>query len=180
MTKVLVTYASEHGGTAQIAQTIAKVLRQFNLEVTAKRMEGLDFIGDYDAIVLGSAIYLGDWLPEAGNFLEKQHAILREKPLWLFSSGPTGEGDALKLLNGAIVPPNLENLIASLHARDICVFHGKIDLRRLPPQAREMIKAANIPRGDFRDWEAIKRWASEIAHALTTHAITKQPVPADA
>jgi menaquinone-dependent protoporphyrinogen oxidase len=180
MTKVLVSYASEHGGTAQIAQTIAKVLRQFKLEVTAKRIEGLDFIGDYDAVVLGSAIYMGDWLPEAANFLKKHQVTLSEKPLWLFSSGPTGTGDALKLLNGALVPPNLETLIASLQARDIRIFHGKIDLRRLPPQAREMIKAANIPRGDYRDWEAIKTWATEIAHALTIHAITQQPIPANA
>jgi menaquinone-dependent protoporphyrinogen oxidase len=180
MTKVLVTYASEHGGTAQIAQTIAKVLRQFDLDVTAKRMDSIETIADYEAVVLGSAIYVGDWLPEAQKFLEKHHVVLSEKPLWLFSSGPTGTGDALSLLDGALVPPALEELVASIHPREICVFHGKIDLRRLAPQERELIKAANVPRGDYRDWEAIKRWATEISRALTIQAITKPSLVVDA
>jgi menaquinone-dependent protoporphyrinogen oxidase len=180
MTKVLVTYASEHGGTAQIAQAIAKVLRQFDLEVTAKRMNEIESLADYGAVVLGSAIYVGDWLPEAHKFLEKHQVTLSEKPLWLFSSGPTGTGDALSLLDGALVPLSLEELVGFIHPREIRVFHGKIDLRRLPPNEREMIKAANVPRGDYRNWEAIKRWATEISQALSIHAITKSKVPVDA
>jgi menaquinone-dependent protoporphyrinogen oxidase len=176
MTKVLVTYASEHGGTAQIAQTIAKVLRQFDLEVTAKRMDAIDSLADYEAIVLGSAIYVGDWLPEAQKFLEKHQARLAELPLWLFSSGPTGAGDPVSLLDGALVPPSLEKLIDTIKPREIRVFHGKIDLRRLPPKEREFIKVANVPRGDYRDWEAIKRWATEISRALTVHSLTKLAV----
>jgi menaquinone-dependent protoporphyrinogen oxidase len=175
MTKVLVSYASEHGSTAQIAQTIAKVLRDFHLDVSAKRIESVHELDDYDAIVLGSAIYQGDWLPQAEQFLESHQSALRQKALWLFSSGPTGIGDALNLVNGVLIPPRLEALVASLQAREICVFHGKIDLRRLPPEDRAVIKAAELPRGDFRDWEAIKAWAKAIAQALTIHAITKQP-----
>jgi menaquinone-dependent protoporphyrinogen oxidase len=175
MTKVLVTYASEHGSTAQIAQSIAKVLRDLHLDVSAKRIEAVHELGDYDAIVLGSAIYQGDWLPQAEQFLETHQSTLRQKALWLFSSGPTGTGDALSLVNGVLIPPRLEGLVASLQAREICVFHGKIDLRRLPPEARAVIKAAALPRGDFRDWEAIKAWSKAIAQALTIHALTIQP-----
>lgn len=172
MTKVLVTYASEHGGTAQIAQTIAKVLRQFNLEVTSRRMEEIDNLGVYEAIVLGSAVYLGDWLPEAQKFLNKYQKQLAQVPLWLFSSGPTGSDDPVKLLNGELVPPALADLVESIHPREIRVFHGKIDLRRLPPKDREIIKAAGVPRGDYRDWASIKLWATEISRALTIHALS--------
>ena len=122
---------------------------------------------------------VGDWLPEAQTFLEQHQLNLSQKPVWLFSSGPTGTEDALKLLDGALVPPKLEKLVAAINPREIRVFHGKIDLRRLPPQERELIKGANVPRGDYRDWDAIKRWATEISRALTVHAITKATVTVD-
>jgi menaquinone-dependent protoporphyrinogen oxidase len=172
MKKVLVTYASEHGSTAQIAQTIAKVLRQFDLDVTAKRMEAIENISGYEAIVLGTAIYMGDWLPEAKNFLEIYQGKLAQLPIWIFSSGPTGSDDPVKLLHGELVPAELQSIIEAIEPREIHVFHGKIDLRRLSPAARDLIKAAAVPRGDYRDWTAIKLWASEINRALTTRAIT--------
>lgn len=166
MSKVLVAYASEHGATAQIAQTIAKVLRQFNLDVTAKRVETIESLRDYHAIVLGSAIYVGDWLPEAEAFLETYQNELAVLPIWIFSSGPTGTEDPLKLLNGELVPPSVSERINSLHPREIRVFHGKIDLRRLQPDERDLIKAADMPRGDYRDWDAIKLWATNISKVL--------------
>jgi menaquinone-dependent protoporphyrinogen oxidase len=175
MVKVLVSYASEHGGTAQIAQTIATVLRQFDLEVSLKRIDDLTNVEGFDAYIIGSAIYVGEWLPEAQEFLKCHQTTLAQMPLWLFSSGPTGQGEAAALLDGALVPPSLESLVESLHPRDIRVFHGKIDLRRLPPKEREIIKAAAVPRGDYRDWEAIKQWATEISRALTVHEISKAP-----
>ena len=161
MKSVLVTYASEHGATAQIAQTIAKVLRQFNLEVTAKRVEAIQDISTYNAIVVGSAIYLGDWLPQARAFLENYQNELGSVPIWIFSSGPTGTEKPIEC-----VPNSLEALVASLHPREIRVFHGKIDLRRLQPDERELIKAADMPRGDFRDWDAIRLWATNISKVL--------------
>ena len=108
MKAVLVTYASEHGSTAQIAQRIAKVLRQFELNVSAKRMESVNSISGYDAFVLGTAIYLADWLDETKLFLEAYGSMLAQKPLWIFCSGPTGKGDAHTLLNVHPVPPALD------------------------------------------------------------------------
>jgi menaquinone-dependent protoporphyrinogen oxidase len=175
MVKVLVTYASEHGGTAQIAQTISHVLRQFEIEVSSKRIEDVTGIADYDAVIFGSAIYLGEWLPEAQRFLKHYQRALAEVPLWIFSSGPTGEGDPHKLLDGALVPAEMQELVKQIKPREIQVFHGKIDLRRLPPNQREIIKAAAVPRGDYRDWAAIKQWANDISQALTNHSIIKAP-----
>lgn len=176
MKTVLVTYASQHGSTAQIAQRIAKVMRQFELNVSAKRMESLDSIAGYDAYVVGTAIYLGNWMDETKLFLEEYRDTLAQKPLWIFCSGPTGEGEAHTLLNSHPVPPALEKTVFSLHPIEIRVFHGRIDLRRLPPNQREIVKAANMPRGDYRDWAAIQKWAMEISQSLSVHAISLIPM----
>jgi menaquinone-dependent protoporphyrinogen oxidase len=175
MPKVLVTYASEHGATAEMAQTIARVMRQFDLDVTSRRIEGINDITMYDAIILGSAVYLGDWLEEAQIFLERYQHSLAKIPLWLFSSGPTGEGNAVELVNGIIVPDSIRELVEFIQPREVRVFHGKIDLRRLPKNERLIIKTAGVPRGDYRDWDAIKQWAMDVSRALTVQSLVSSP-----
>jgi len=171
MSKVLVTFASSHGSTVDIAQTIAKVLRENCFIVDVKRIEAVKRLEEYDAVVLGSAIYIGEWLDTATTFLVKNAKTLNQQHVWLFSSGPTGEGNPVALLNGAVVPENLEEVIKEINPRDVVVFGGKIDLRRLRKNERLIVKAAKVPKGDFRNWHAIKFWAQQIADALKTVAI---------
>jgi menaquinone-dependent protoporphyrinogen oxidase len=171
MTKVLVTFASSHGATAEIAQVIGTVLRDNQLIVDVKRMEDIKAITSYDAIVLGSAIYIGEWIELARNFLTEHTETLKNKYVWIFSSGPTGEGNALELLDGARLPENLEEIVTVIQPCDVAVFGGKIDLRRLRKSERVIVKAADVPKGDFRNWHAIKFWAQQIADALKTVAI---------
>ena len=175
MVKMLVTYASEHGATAEIAQTIARTLRRRGLEVIARRVEEVHDLNGFDAVVFGSAVYLGQWTPKGVEFLTQYASKLETLPLWLFSSGPTGKGDPVTLLNGAIIPDELLPLIQQIRPSDVVVFHGKIDLRRLPDKERTIIKATGVPRGDFRDWDAIKEWALEIADSITALLPTETP-----
>ncbi len=175
MVKMLVTYASEHGATAEIAQTIARTLRRRGLEVIARRVEEVRDLNGFDAVVFGSAVYLGQWTPKAVEFLTQYASKLETLPLWLFSSGPTGKGDPVTLLNGAMIPDELLPLIQQIRPSDVVVFHGKIDLRRLPNDERIIIKATGVPRGDFRDWDAIKDWALEIADSINALIPTDTP-----
>ena len=171
MTKVLVTFASSHGATAEIAQVIGIVLRDNQLAVDIRRMENIKEINSYDVVVLGSAIYIGEWLQLAQDFLTEHAATLKNRYVWLFSSGPTGEGNTLELLDGARLPQSLESIVSIIKPRDVAVFGGRIDLRRLRKNERVIIKAADVPKGDFRNWHAIKFWAQQIADALKTVAI---------
>lgn len=171
MTKVLVTFASSHGATAEIAQTIGTVLRENQLLVDVTRIEGAKEINQYDAIVLGSAVYAGEWLPLAKEFLHEHVATLEKQHVWVFSSGPTGEGNPIELLDGVSFSLNVEAIIETIQPRDIVVFGGKIDLRRLRKNERHIVKAKNVPKGDFRNWHAIKFWAQQIADALKIVAI---------
>lgn len=61
MKRVLVAYSSKRGSTAEIADAIAEALRQSDLTVDCKRAEEVGSVGAYDAVVLGSAVYMKRW-----------------------------------------------------------------------------------------------------------------------
>jgi menaquinone-dependent protoporphyrinogen oxidase len=174
MTSILVTYASKHGATAEIAQTVAGVIKTFNLDVTARRVEYVDDVSEYDVVILGCALYLGEWITEALDFLATHQAELATKVVWLFVSGPTGDGEAHELLGAALIPDEIRELLDTIAPQEIKLFKGKIDLRRLPPEQRKIVKAAKVARGDYRDWKAIQAWAETIGRSLSLKAIVAQ------
>ena len=88
MTKVLVVYASRHGATREIAQRIGDVLRTEGLEVDVAPADHAAGVGAADAVVVGSAVYMGTWLKDAVEFVKRNEVRLAEVPVWFFSSGP--------------------------------------------------------------------------------------------
>jgi menaquinone-dependent protoporphyrinogen oxidase len=117
-------------------------------------------------VVLGIAVYIGGWRKEAVKFLKVNEGALTEKSLWLFSSGPTGEGDPVELLEGWQMPKGQQTLIERIQPKDIVVFHGNVDVDKVNRLHKWMIKNVKAPIGDFRDWDAIVAWAESIATEL--------------
>jgi len=93
--RVLVTAASRHGSTAEIAEAIATGLTRRGADAEAIPIDEVDGLEGFDAVVLGSAIYMGRWLKPARKFAEAHAAELSQRPVWLFSSGPLGDGEHL-------------------------------------------------------------------------------------
>ena len=91
--KVLVAYASKRGSTAEIAESVAETLRGAGLEVDCLESGEVTDVSPYDAVVLGSAVYMKRWRGDARHFLRKHSDQLAERPLWVFSSGPVGDPD---------------------------------------------------------------------------------------
>lgn len=91
MTRVLVAYASKRGSTGEIADAIVDVLRDSGLDADAKPVEDVESIASYDAVVLGSAVYMKRWRGDAKHFLRKHGEELSQLPFWVFSSGPVGD-----------------------------------------------------------------------------------------
>jgi menaquinone-dependent protoporphyrinogen oxidase len=164
--RVLVTYASKYGGTAEIAEKIGQVLRQAGLPTDVLPTTRVGDLGAYKAVVLGSGVYIGRWRKEAVAFVKANEKALAGQPVWLFSSGPTGEGDPLKLTSGWRLPGALQEVVDRIGPRDVAVFHGVLDANKLNLIDKWMIKNVKAPMGDFRDWEAITAWATGIADAL--------------
>ncbi|MCL6431706.1 MAG: flavodoxin domain-containing protein [Anaerolineae bacterium] len=164
--RVLVAYASKYGATAEIAGRIGDVLRSSGLDAEVLPASRVRDLSPYAGVVLGSAVYAGSWLKPAADFLRSNEQALAERPVWLFSSGPTGEGDPVELLKGWRFPQALQPVADRIRPRDIAVFHGAIDVSRLSFPERLLVRGIKAAIGDYRDWNAIATWAAGIAEAL--------------
>lgn len=173
--KVLVAYASKYGATTEIAERIGQVLARAGLDVDVLPAEQAGSIERYRAVVLGSGVYAGHWLKEAADFLQENAALLAQRPVWLFSSGPTGEGDPVEILDGWRFPRDQEAIADRIQPQDIALFHGKIDLSALNLGEKLIIKALKARVGDYRNWPAIEAWAGRIAGQLLGAATDKPP-----
>jgi menaquinone-dependent protoporphyrinogen oxidase len=164
--RILVAYASKHGMTAEIAGKIGDTLRQSGLRVDVLTVNKVKDLALYKAVVLGSAVYIAMWRKEIVKFLQKYERLLSGRPVWFFSSGPMGEGDPVQLLHGWRFPEAQRSLIESIKPRDITVFHGAIDIKKMSFFEKWVLKRVKAQTGDFRDWEAINKWAAGIADEL--------------
>jgi menaquinone-dependent protoporphyrinogen oxidase len=160
--KVLVAVASKHGSTREIAGAIVEELRNSAIDADLRDVSEVNSIRGYDGVILGSAIYMGNWLPEAQSFPEHHRVALSKLPVWLFSSGPLGADDPHPQDDATILAAPM----GRLEARDHQVFVGKLDRAGLGFGERIAVKWVQVPFGDFRDWDDIRGWARKIAMEL--------------
>lgn len=169
--KVLVVYASRHGGNRGIAERIATILAGEGLDTRVASVRDKPDPSSVDAVVAGSGVYFGNWLSEGKRWLRGNAKAIRERPVWLFSSGPVGPpSEAAK--RDALLPRSVAELEAWAKPRGHEVFAGSFDphdppkslgerLMRLLPASRNL-----LPAGDYREWSAIDAWARAIAREL--------------
>lgn len=165
--KVQVICGTRLGATRQIADRIAHRLREAGLEASSMASEEVAGEPAADAFVLGSGVYAGHWQKAIAKFAWDNSSTLRQRPVWLFSSGPVGDAAARAEPTETREVGQLRRL---LDARDHRVFAGALDrdtidgsdLNRL----ERVITRRFIPEGDWRDWDSIDGWADQIASSL--------------
>jgi menaquinone-dependent protoporphyrinogen oxidase len=162
--RFLVCFASRHGATAGIAEAIGVAIREAGAEATVAEAGAAPDPGGFDAVVLGSAIYFGGWLEAAEEYANAHAESLKERPVWIFSSGPLGEPDNL-LPEGE--PERAAPFRELTGAREHRVFAGRLDKSVLKLREKMMVSALRAPEGDFRDWEAIAAFGREVAGSLS-------------
>jgi menaquinone-dependent protoporphyrinogen oxidase len=159
--KVLVSAASKHGATGEIAAAIGEVLLENGLEVDVLHPDAVDAVTPYDTVILGSAVYAGRWLESAKTLIHREREALRSRRVWLFSSGPIGDP-----LLPAGEPPEGAALRETLQAVEHRVFAGRIERSRLGLGEKALMNVMHAPDGDFRNWSEVRAWASGIAGVL--------------
>lgn len=159
---ILVTYASKYGATAEIAEVIAETLRQAGLQTDLRPVEEIQSLAAYQVVVLGSALYMFRWLRPAVQFLETHQPDLVVRELWVFLSGPTSDEDEV-LVEAWKPTRHMDTLLKAVGPRDLRVFRGAFRLKNLSGVTKWMMRRANAPEGDFRDWDRIRVWAECIA-----------------
>jgi menaquinone-dependent protoporphyrinogen oxidase len=163
--KVLVTAASKHGATAEIAAAIGEVLRDAHVDAAVIAPEEVATVDSYDAVVLGSAVYAGHWLAAAKELVDRAGGALADMPVWLFSSGPVG--DPPKPEEN---PVEVAEIAAATKAREHRVFAGKLVRKQLGFGERAIVGGVARPDGDLRNWPEIRSWPSGIADSLRSGA----------
>jgi menaquinone-dependent protoporphyrinogen oxidase len=165
MRRILVTYGSKHGSTAEIAEAIAHTFEEAGLTVDCIEAGTAKTVEPYDAVVVGSAVYMGRWRGDAARFLRKHANELAERPFWVFSSGPVGKPAEDDSAARWIEPPKIIDRVERLHARGHVVFGGRVPEAGLA--GRSMARNTPPEYRDRRDWDEIHAWAAAIASELS-------------
>jgi menaquinone-dependent protoporphyrinogen oxidase len=158
---VLVAYGSRHGATREIADAIGDAIRHAGMDVNVTSVESGVDASTYEAVVLGSAVYMGRWLNQARDWALQNKDALKNRPLWLFSSGPIGNP-----LKPDQDPVDVADLSASMGARAHRRFGGRLDKSRLSFGEKAVVWGVGAEEGDFRPWDDIARFGAAIAQEL--------------
>ncbi len=166
----LVSYASRHGATREIAERIAWriALRtaDFGETVDLRHLDEVGPIGRYDRVVFGAPVYDQNWPPEADRFVTANRDALALIPLWLFSVGSFGDTRRLVGRVAQREPRNIAELRDALHPREYRVFQGVVLKHQWPFWSRVLYHALGGRFGDHRDWRVIDEWADSIAASV--------------
>lgn len=161
--RVLVACATKMGSTREIAERVAKQIRVVGHEVDVADVSEVPDVHPYRAVIVGSALYMTRWRPEAVRFLKRFVEPLRSRQVWLFHSGPLGDRDAY---GAQPAPKNVLRLSRRIGADPPVTFGGA-----LRKETAEGFLAKNMVRrglgGDFRDWGRIDAWGRDIAGRIT-------------
>ena len=159
MSRVLVAYATKHGATREIAEAIADEIRAGGHEVDCAPAEQAGSVDAYDAVVLGSAVYMKRWRRPARRLLARNRDALAGRPLWVFSSGPCGTDPDPSWSE----PPKIVDEVEHLGAKDHVVFGGRLPVELSSFIEKAMVKNTPPEQRDLRDWDEIRSWAARIA-----------------
>ena len=164
--KILITYASRSGSTAEIAEAIGRTLSQGGTQVEVLPMQDVKDLSVYGAVVAGSAMRSSKWLPEAIQFITTHRAVLSQKPFATFTVCITlamSNSEQYRQAVAAWIQP----VRAQVRPVSEGLFAGMLDFNKLSLNLDTIKLSAVValgifPRDDRRDWKAIHDWAEEL------------------
>lgn len=162
--KILVAYASKCGSTGEVAEAIGQTLCDAGAAVDVRLAKDVTDVSGYQAVVVGSAIRMGQWLPEATKFVETHQDALNQVPVAYFAVCMTLQEDTEEKRRE--VAAYLAPVRELAQPVDEGLFAGAMDYGKLSLPFRLIIKAIKVPEGDFRDWDSIRAWAAGLHPTL--------------
>lgn len=168
--KILVTYASRSGSTAQIAEAVCKTLTEYGDEADLIPIHDVKDLGSYNAVIIGSPIRKSQWLPEAMQFLQTHRVELARKRIATFTVCIT-----LAMPNSQRYQQAVREWITPTRTlvRPVSegLFAGRLDFNKMPWTLNTLLFRATValgilPRGDQRDWTAVRTWAQGLRPLL--------------
>ncbi|MDE4908958.1 flavodoxin domain-containing protein [Methanogenium marinum] len=165
--RVLIAYATKYGTTKEIAEEIQDVLAENGIESDLTNVMETGIIDSYDAVILGSPVYMGKMLVEAREFCQHYRPYLKNIWLAIFVDGISccnpGETNTSPLI-AAI--RDMHEYVRPVMEMGFSGAFSPVNLSEADAQIADMV---HPPVGDFRDHEAIRIWAREIVSAISKH-----------
>ena len=198
MNRVLITYASMAGSTAEVAQAVAEELAKCGWQADVLPLEQVKDLQAYDGVVVGGPMIMG-WHRAAARFLKRNRAVFQRIPLAVFvtamsltQDGETRPGGVSVYVDGNLPKPpqkagqlsfkeryaRLANYLrpilqATRPAKPVSigVFGGRLEYGRLKWWAVLFaMLVIQAPAGERRNWPAIREWAAGLPAAFHPQA----------
>lgn len=155
--KILVAVASTYGATHELAGWIRDALADTGHSVTLSSVEQVGRLADYDAVVLGSAVYIGRILTHARQFARRLESEFAPKPVWVFASGM--KNITASPLQDRYAQPQEPPYFGGQYP----IFGGRVDPSQLGPAERALAGFMGSHGKDERHRETIEAWARRVA-----------------
>lgn len=168
MKRVLVAYASKMGATKEIAEAVGARLTERGCLAEVRPVETVNVVDDYDAVIVGSAVYAGRWRREAVRFVRRYREQLATRRVWLFESGWLG-----KRPGSLVASTGGQRQARRVNALTPTVFGGRLDPDLTTGLMDRIV--ASLTSGDERDWDEIRTWTDQVADALVPAAHRHTP-----
>jgi menaquinone-dependent protoporphyrinogen oxidase len=161
--KILVTYASTHGSTREIAEVVAETLGRCGLTVDIQPLRKVRQLDGYQAVVLGAPLYIFRWHKDARRFLTRfQKRLAKGLPAAVFAGGPFSTGDEAEW-------QEVRTRFAQELARydwfkpmAVEIVGGRFDPDNLRFPWNLLPALRQMQPSDLRDWNAIRTWAASL------------------
>ncbi len=153
---ILIAYATRAGSTAEIAGVLGESLSERGYAVDVKPVKETADVAGYSGVLLGSAIRMGRWLPEAVDFVQTHRLALQTLPVALFTVHMLNSGDDAASVTARHA--YLEAVRPLLPGAEEVYFTGLMDFSRLSFLDRLIAKLVKAVESDQRDWAAIRAW----------------------
>jgi menaquinone-dependent protoporphyrinogen oxidase len=178
MKKILVAYATWAGATHEIANKIADVLKEKDMDVEIVPAEKVNSIEPYQAIILGTSIHAGQTVKGFNQFLKKFHKDLAGRLFAPFivcanmmEDNPKNIKETSGWANKTLEKyPDIKPAVLGLFGGAL-ITEGE-DFNKLNFFFKKMILSMRenlikeYGKTDFRDWEKIIAWVNEIINQI--------------
>jgi menaquinone-dependent protoporphyrinogen oxidase len=161
--RVLISYATRCGSTGGVAEAIGQVLCEMGASADIRLVRNVNDLSAYHAVIVGSAIRRGKWLPEAVGFVKDNQDILGRLPIAYFVVCLTMKDNIAE--NRSTVMAYLDPVrkeAPKIQPVAVGLFPGALDFGKLSFVEKTVLKAKGASEGDYRDWPSVKAWASAV------------------
>ncbi len=165
--RILVAYGTRCGSTGGVAEAVGQVLSAAGAAVDVRLVKEANDLSPYHAVIVGSAIRMGKWLPEAVEFVKTHQDTLSRVLVAYFAVCLAMKDDTVENRRKALgyLDP-VRKQFPQVKPADIGLFAGAVDYKKLSFAYSLILKVKGAPEGDFRNWEAIHTWAVSVRPAL--------------